>query len=106
MPIHHPLSQVHLSQGSGNVNLAFPDPIAEVDKLDWVPYDDPTRYGAMKSIINAEWQYIRHDIYGEELYDLTNDPLEKDNLVAESHTQSILESLRTYLMDVINQSDR
>ena len=81
----------------------FPLPLAEVDKLGYVPQQALTAHGAMKSVVSSDWQYITHELYGEELFDLANDPKENKNLAgSDDHTDNILNYFRDYLTGLLS----
>ncbi len=55
-------------------------------------------YGPTRMIRTVEWKYVHRYPYGpHELYDLINDPDERQNLIAEEKYQSIRESLQADL---------
>ncbi len=55
-------------------------------------------YGPTRMIRTVEWKYVHRYPYGpHELYDLINDPDERQNLIAEQKHQSIRESLQADL---------
>ena len=55
-------------------------------------------YGPTRMIRTVEWKYVHRYPYGpHELYDLVNDPDERQNLIAEQKHQSIRESLQADL---------
>ena len=74
----------------------IPFPLVELGKIDWAPVQNPSAYGAMKSVINSDWQYITHDTFGEELYNLKDDPQETNNVAGNSQESGTLEYFRSY----------
>ncbi|MFO7956298.1 MAG: sulfatase-like hydrolase/transferase [Candidatus Brocadiia bacterium] len=57
-----------------------------------VVYDE---YGPVRMIRTHEWKYVHRYPYGpHELYDLTNDPGERENLVREEARRPVIEELR------------
>ncbi|HEV8385680.1 MAG TPA: sulfatase [Candidatus Acidoferrales bacterium] len=56
-------------------------PFAELRKFPYKGMEDTRAYyGAMQSAVTRQWQYIRHESFGEELYDWEKDPQELHNL--------------------------
>lgn len=64
----------------------WPYPIAELAQHPWEPDRNPSAHGAMKSVVNAEWHYIHHEVFGDELYDWDADPQETINLATDEQT--------------------
>jgi arylsulfatase A-like enzyme len=81
--------------------LDWPDPIAEVEQAIWLPSEHLPAHGDMQSIITSDWQYITHEKFGEELYNLTSDPEENNNLVSDGSFQDILEQLKRSLYSIL-----
>lgn len=92
------LEPLIMGEGEG---VAWPHPIAEVAQFAGAAEQNPTTHGEMKSVVSAEWQYILHEYFGEELYDLRADPTETNNLAVDDSAQAILETFRNYLENLI-----
>lgn len=95
-------SLVSLWNGSGDP-ADFPLPLAEIDKLTWVPVQALSAHGAMKSVLSSDWQYITHETYGDELYNLIDDPKESKNLASDSQTVTVLDFFRNYLQEFLRK---
>ena len=55
----------------------------------------------MKSVVGDRLQYIVHEEFGEVLYNWRDDPLELSDLAKEPDSATALESLRSYLDELI-----
>ena len=75
----------------------WPDPLAEVAQIPWLPAQFLTAHGAMKSVLDPQWQYIVHEKFGEELYEWSQDPQETVNRVDDPVAQPALDRLRAIL---------
>ncbi|MCC7354348.1 MAG: hypothetical protein IT330_11380, partial [Anaerolineae bacterium] len=75
----------------------WPDPLAEVAQIPWVPPQHLTAQGAIKSVLSPQWQYIEHETLGAELYDWQSDPAEAHNLIKDPQVQPVVDRLRAYL---------
>ncbi|MEP7207580.1 MAG: sulfatase [Casimicrobiaceae bacterium] len=94
---------------AGLVSAPFPKPaelvgrnvtddvVAEVGRRTGMPASWPTARGSLRAIQDARWQLIVSDGAGEELYDLTVDPAEMNNLADDPRYVDVLETLRTRL---------
>jgi len=80
--------------------VQWPYPIAEVDQATWLPARHLPYYGAMKSVITPEWQYIAHETLGEELYHRLADPHETINLAQTYPASRMLDPLRRLLKNL------
>jgi arylsulfatase A-like enzyme len=59
----------------------WPYPLAELAQWPFeLAKQNPSYYGWMKSLVSSQWQYVVHEKFGEELYDLAKDPGELNNL--------------------------
>jgi arylsulfatase A-like enzyme len=83
------------TDGSGHVD--WPYPLAELVQHPWLPTQNPSAHGAMRSVLSPEWHYITHEEFGEELYDWPADPQETSNLAKRADMQPVTQQLRTYL---------
>ena len=81
--------------------LDWPGSIAEVKQAIWLPPEHLPAHGNMQSIITRDWQYINHEKFGEELYDLKTDPEENINLASEASFQDVLEQLKRSLSSIL-----
>jgi arylsulfatase A-like enzyme len=79
----------------GDLNWSYP--IAELAQQGWVPVQNPSAHGAMRSVMSPRWHYITHEKFGEELYDWQVDPKELTNLAESSEFRSVADRFRTYL---------
>ena len=59
----------------------------------WGPESFPTYHGAMESIVEGRWHYVRHEVFEPELYDLEVDFEEESNLAGGPEYRAILDSL-------------
>jgi arylsulfatase A-like enzyme len=81
----------------------WPEPISEVAQFSGAAEQNPTTHGAMKSVVGLNLQYIVHEKFGEELYNWREDPQERNNLIDESSSQSIVETFKAYLQKLIGK---
>lgn len=75
----------------------WPYPIAETEQVSWVPPQHLPFHGDMRSVISSQWQFIEHETFGEELYDIQTDPQEEVNLAQRPDMRITLEQLKTQL---------
>jgi arylsulfatase A-like enzyme len=59
----------------------------------WGPESFPTFHGAMESIVDGRWHYVRHEVFGPELYDLDSDFEEQQNLAEDPGHAALVDSL-------------
>jgi arylsulfatase A-like enzyme len=59
----------------------FDPPISELVQKPWGSERFPAFHGAMQSVADGPWHYIRHQVFDPELYDLDTDPAETTDLV-------------------------
>ena len=85
---------------SADANTAWPDVLSEMPHKPWDPKGAATRHGALRSLVDRDWHYIRHDVLGEELYDWRHDPLESHSMVKE---QAAVGRLRDSLNRLLGQ---
>jgi arylsulfatase A-like enzyme len=72
--------------------------VSEVNRAEpWVPARYPATRGPMKSLVWRDYHYIRNGDQREELYHVTDDPQEENNLVGSAGARAVLERLRTSL---------
>lgn len=67
--------------------------LAELVLKPWGPESFPTFHGAMQSIADGRWHYIRHEVFGPELYDVEADPEEQDDLAGVAAYQETVQEL-------------
>jgi hypothetical protein len=79
------------------VDIDWPDPIAELAQHASSPAQNPSAHGAMRSVQGAEWHYIVHTAYGEELYHWSADPGETLDLADQVEVRSLVERFAAYL---------
>jgi len=91
-----------LWQGNVINQVDIPFPLAELGKIPWAPKQNPSAYGTMQSVINLEWQYITHEKFGEEFFNLKNDPQENSNLINDQASETIIEFFRSYAEKMIS----
>jgi arylsulfatase A-like enzyme len=78
-------------------SVNWPHPLAELAQHPWMPVQNPSAHGAMRSVLSPEWHYITHESFGEELYDWFADPQETVNLAGRADMEPVAEQLRIYL---------
>ena len=66
------------------------EPAKANDRNVYLPYMNPGEY----AIINRDWRFIHYDDKNQELYHLTEDPHEWNNLVLESQSAKIIKELQ------------
>lgn len=66
---------------------------AEMERWEWNLETSPSRYGAIRSLIENELHLIRHDSLGTALYRWRDDPREAINLAARSEVADTLAKL-------------
>jgi arylsulfatase A-like enzyme len=82
-------------------NPDWPDPLAEVGQVDWVPAQHLPRDGAMKAVISGQSHYVTHEQRGEELYDWQSDPEELNDLSQVPEYQPVVDQFRAYLETLV-----
>ena len=80
-----------------NVDIDWPDPIAELAQHASSPAQNPSAHGEMRSVQGAEWHYIVHTAYGEELYHWSADPGETLDLADQVEVRSLVGRFAAYL---------
>lgn len=81
--------------GKSFFNLLFGDSIRENEHI--VVFDE---YGPVRMVRTKEWKYVHRYPYGpHELYDLSNDPSEKYNLIDDQGKLKIISDLKMILYD-------
>ena len=70
------------------------------------PFEEPENvvvfdeYGPVRMIRTREWKYVRRYAYGpHELYDLANDPDERQNLIDDPERRGVVEEMKTRLVE-------
>jgi len=86
-----------------NAATNWPNPISEVAQMDGAAEQNPSTHGEMKSVVDAETQYIVHENFGEELYNWRTDPQELSNLINDPATQTVVDVFRSYLNNLIGE---
>jgi arylsulfatase A-like enzyme len=81
----------------------WPQPISEVAQFSGAAEQNPSTHGEMKSVVGPNLQYIVHEKFGEELYNWREDPQERNNLINESSSKSVVETSRSYLQSLIGE---
>jgi arylsulfatase A-like enzyme len=79
-------------------------PMSELAHMGFEPKQNPLRYGAMKSLVSLNWQYILHSKFGAQLYDWQNDPGELHNLAGTPEGQGIVRQLSEQLQEILAHS--
>lgn len=80
----------------------WPAPIAEAEQNTWVPEQHLTSSGAIQAVVNQDWTYIEHEIFGSELYSWSNDPHQSNNLINLPELKPIVEEAIT-LLEVLSE---
>lgn len=76
---------------SAGTRADFPLPLAGMAKMPFeVMKHTPAYHGAMQSVIDLRWQFIRHEALGNELYDIGADPKQTRNLVGTPEGQALV----------------
>ena len=70
------LSSLWTSQQPG----PWPHPLSELARFKDESVNNPSRYGAMNSLVTPQYHYMSHEKFGTELFDLAHDPGEKTSL--------------------------
>ena len=92
-----------LLMNGDNAGANWPAPISEVAQMDGAAEQNPSTHGEMKSVVDAETQYIVHENFGEELYNWRTDPQELSNLINDPATQTVVDVFRSYLNNLIGE---
>jgi arylsulfatase A-like enzyme len=95
-----PLTTVWANPQAGTDDVRdvdWPHPLAELAQHPWMPVQNPSAHGAMRSVVSPEWHYITHENLGEELYNWLADPQETINLASRTDMEPVAEQLRIYL---------
>jgi arylsulfatase A-like enzyme len=82
----------------------LPAPLAEITQQTWVPKQDLSRYGWIKTIIAAQFQYIILEKYGEALYNIQIDPAEGQNLINDADATEIIYQIRIEFKDLMKSN--
>jgi arylsulfatase A-like enzyme len=98
-----PRPSLTLLMSNDTVPTDWPVPISEVAQYPSAAEQNPSTHGEMKSVVGNEMQYIIHEKFGEELYNWRSDPQETNNLIAEPSTQSVVDTFRSYLKNLIGK---
>jgi arylsulfatase A-like enzyme len=77
-------------------NLEWPFPESDLAQLPWNP-KAPNYFGAMRSMVDPQFHYIRNEKLGEELYDWRNDPEEHHDLARNAESSAVLLAFRDRL---------
>jgi arylsulfatase A-like enzyme len=78
----------------------WPYPLSELAQFPEELPNFPSRSGSMKSMVNAEWHYIYHSKFGAQLYDLTKDPQEANDLARQPDVRPVVEELAERVKDL------
>jgi arylsulfatase A-like enzyme len=78
----------------------WPYPLAEIKHEPWSLEHYPVTHGSLKSLISPKWQYIKHEKFGIELYDLDNDTGQLRNLARELEMREIVSGFESKLPSV------
>jgi arylsulfatase A-like enzyme len=99
----HALGGLTLVEGWNSTALAERPVISEIDRANFpgIPEDWPVRRGWLKTLILGKWKFILHEDGSEELYDLSVDALERNNLSATAEGQVHSRRLRQALFAAI-----
>lgn len=84
------LSQPHQTLEGVSLAGALNDPANAKDRSVYLPYMSPGEY----AIINRDWRYIRYGDDGQELYDLSTDPHEWNNLAGLPEYADVIAEMR------------
>jgi arylsulfatase A-like enzyme len=79
----------------------WPNPVSELPKTDTIVAADRAMQGKipiatdgwMTSVVSPQWELIRHEKYGDQLYDLKTDPAESANLINTAQGRAAAASL-------------
>jgi len=83
-------------------HLDYPFPLAELTQTRIQGLQDaPSYYGAMQSLVSPEWQYIRNEKLGTELFDWNKDPQELKNLAKAPETQTVMSEFAARLQEML-----
>lgn len=77
-------------------------PIGELVRKPWGSERHPTFHGAMQSVVDGSLHYIRHETFGVQLYDLSADPAEQQDLAEEPEYDATLERLDSIIQDAMH----
>ena len=98
-----PAPSLTVLMSGDEVPADWPDPIAELAKMDGAAQVNPSTHGEMKSVVGDEMQYITHETFGEELYNWRADPQETNNLVDDPSARTALNGFRLYLRTLLGE---
>ena len=98
-----PSPSLAMLMNDDNAGANWPDPISEVAQMNGAAEQNPSTHGEMKSVVDAELQYITHENFGEELYNWRTDPQEMDNLINDPATKTVVDVFRSYLNNLIGE---
>lgn len=83
--------------GAAHDGVASGPVLSDVERAVAMTVPGPTQRGAMRSLVDAQWHYIRNGDGIEELYAYRVDPEERRNLADTPGHAAVLESMRTAL---------
>lgn len=101
-----PFSAPSLSElwsASGKI-LDWPDPLLELAMQDWKPARAPVTKGWIKSVVSPEWQFIAHEVLDPEIYDISKDLLQANNLAEQPGMAQIVETFRAQITQIVQKS--
>jgi hypothetical protein len=83
----------------------WPNPVSELPKTDTIVSADRAMQGKipiatdgwMKSVVSPQWELIRHEKYGDQVYDLKTDPAESANLINTTQGRAAAATLSPYI---------
>jgi len=78
---------------------SWPHPLSELARFQDESVNNPSRYGAMNSLVTPQYHYMFHDKFGTELFDWAGDPAEKTNLAKTPEGQNAAVALAEEVKD-------
>ncbi len=82
----------------------WPDPLLEIAKQDWKPARAPVTKGWIKSVVSPEWQFIAHEVLDPEIYDLSKDLLQANNLAGQPGMAGIVKAFQNQINQFLQKS--
>lgn len=82
----------------------WPDPLIELAMQDWKPARAPVTKGWIKSIVSPEWQFIAHEVLDPEIFDLSKDLFQANNLAEQPGMAQIVETFQAQITKALQKS--